>query len=187
MRRISKIIIIEVIALFFIFAYGAVYLTNSTPSNTTEQPVQTNSSFPTKNDLQWMQSTYDNSDMFILFSNKIINMMNGNEEMNPTALLSYCKEVTSWARAAQKQGNGIEVSPKLDYAKTEYSKATGEYATMGDYINDGVLAVQRGDVEDGTEFFETGIEHYNKAVLHYNNYFNVVQNYIVITNNTNQS
>lgn len=176
MKKILKIIII----IFVIFASGVV-LNNSTSNNTTDKQTYVNNSFPTENDIRWMQLTYDNSDMYILFSNKIINMMNGNEEMNAQSLLYNCKELTAWARDAQKQSEDMSVSPELDNVKIEYAKATGEYATMGDYINDGVLAVQRGNIEDGKKMFETGLEHYNKAVEHYNNYYMIVKDYIVIS------
>jgi hypothetical protein len=71
----------------------------------------------------------------------------------------------------------MKVSQELEAAKAEYAKATGEYATMGDYINDGVLAFQRGNLEDGQKFLNTGMEHYNKAVIYYGNYLSVIRKY----------
>lgn len=147
---------------------------SSNQTNTKEQAV---SSFPTENDVKWMQTTYNNSDMFLSFANEVNDILSGKQEMNAQRLLFCAGEVTSWARNAQKQSEDMEVSPELKEAKAEYAKATGEYATMGDYINDGVLAVQRGNQEDGLKFLNTGMEHYNKAVTHYNNYVNITRKY----------
>ena len=124
-----------------------------------------------------MQTTYNNSDMFLRFANEMNDILNGKQEMNAQRLLFSAGEATGWARNAQKQSKDMEVSSELKEAKAEYAKATGEYATMGNYVNDGVLAVQRGNLEDGQKFLNTGMEHYNKAVIHYGNYLSVIRKY----------
>lgn len=135
-------------------------------------------SFPTQNDLTWMRTSYNNSDMFIHFSNGIYNIITGTQDhMNSQRLIFCSGEVTKWARSAQQQSEDMEVSSELQSAKTEYEKATGEYAMMGDYINDGVLAIKRGNLEDGEKLLTTGLEHYQSAKHHYTNYLVIIQKF----------
>lgn len=132
---------------------------------------------PVYQDKEWMQSSLDNSDMFLLFALEITDILSGKQEMNQQRLLFCAGEVSGWARNAQQASNDMKVSSDLEYAHDEYAKATGGFAAMGDYVNDGVLAVQRGNLEDGEKFLKTGVEKGNLAIVHYTNYMEVIKSH----------
>jgi amino acid transporter len=89
LSKIQKVIAMLLIIAAVVFVAGCA--THPKTMNTKEQTV---SSFPTENDIQWMQTTYNNSDMFLLFANEMNDILNGKQEMNAQRLLFCAGEAT---------------------------------------------------------------------------------------------